>query len=317
MRFATLLVTGFLGGMIMAVPAARAEHVVDRAKFFSADAIKQAEDAILELERKHQLDVRVETYQTVPDDQVERVKGMSAKERGEFFARWLRNLAQESKAKGLFILVCREPSHLRIGVGKELHARGFSDTERDAATDKLIAAFKEKEYDRGLKDALDSIRASADRKLRAAAAMPGKTPNEPPASAFPAWAGWLCLGIGGLVAIGAILLVVSSLFRGTGGAAAPGGYGGGFGGGGGILGGLLSGFGGALLGNWMYDQWSGRSAHAGEPDSGTPDHAAGSHDDNYQDFSSSGGDFGDSGGGDFGGGDFGGGDSGGGGGGDF
>jgi uncharacterized protein len=247
---------------------------------------------------------------------------MSAKERGEFFASWLKKLAQEEKAKGVFVLICREPSHLRIGVSKELHNRGFTDADRDAATDKLISAFKAKEYDRGLQNALGSIRTTADRKLKATAAQPDKAhaaPPVPPNSGM-GLTGWLCLGIAGLIAVMAIIGLVGMFFRGGSGAAAPGtpGYGGGGFGGGGLMGGLLSGLGGALLGNWIYDQWSGRSAHAGD-DIGSSDHTTSSgHDDNYQDFNSSGGDFGDSGGGDFGGGDFGGGDGGGdGGGGDF
>lgn len=82
-----------------------------------------------------------------------------------------------------------------------------------------------------------------------------------------------------------------------------------------MFGSLLAGLGGAMLGNWAYDQFSGRSAHAGYPEPTDPGYT---RDDGYQDFISGGDDFGDSGGGDTGGGgDFGGGDSGGDGGGDF
>ena len=89
------------------------------------------------------------------------------------------------------------------------------------------------------------------------------------------------MGVGALVVVMLLVSIVGALFRrntggmtpagaggpggypGQGGYMGQGGYGGGGGWGGGMLGGALSGLGGALLGNWVYDQFSGRSAHAG------------------------------------------------------
>jgi uncharacterized protein len=263
---------------------------------------------------------------------------MAPRERGEYFANWLKELAVERQAKGVFILICRQPSHLRAGVSKELHRRGFTEVHRDTISQRMLAAFKEKEYDRGLEQALAYIRETAESELKAAGAVPvgGQTTEQhrqqPPAAAGrqnnALW-GLACLAIGGLAVVMLIFTVVRMLFRsmtgggtpGYGGAPNPGGYGaGGYGpgygggwggGGGGMFGGLLSGLGGALLGNWMYDRWAGHGGGFGGTPMGPNDTAGGGAIDdnrNYQDFGSSGGDFGDSGGGDFGGGDSGGGD---------
>jgi uncharacterized protein len=318
---------------------AKGPEIDDRADFFSEHGERQATGLMEELQSKYGVEVRVETFSTPPDDQANNVKSMSARERGQYFQELLKRLAHERNAHGIFILICREPSHLRMGVSKELHRRGFTDSDRDDAVNALLTGFKSKNYDRGLIQALETIRSRAGRGLNVAAA-PGassgklRTPGAPasaPAnrqanSPLMGMGGWLCMGMGALLAVVLLVNIVSALFRrnggmtpaGAGGAyGGPGGYGpggyGGYGGGGSIFGGMLSGLGGALLGNWIYDQWGGRSAHAGYPDSG---HAPGPMNtpppDNYDDFSSGGGDFGDSGGGDFGGGDFGGGDFGGG-----
>src|SRR5438270_5200805 len=60
----------------------------DLGKFFSADAVKKADVQIREIFRKHDLDLLIETYATVPADQAEKVKGLDNTGRGEFFTKW-------------------------------------------------------------------------------------------------------------------------------------------------------------------------------------------------------------------------------------
>lgn len=345
MRTFVLLPLLAAGCLLVAGPGRTAgPEIADQADFFSQRAERQAASLMDELQRKHGVEVRIETFNQPPGGQADRVKSMSARERGQFFQDLLKRLARERRAKGIFLLVSREPSHLRMGVSQELHQRGFTDADRDAAVDAMMSAFREKDYDRGLISALETIRSRAQRGLQVAAAPPlgsGSKMRTPPAPAgTPATGaadsplfgigGWLCMGVGALVVMMLLVSIVSALFRRNGmtpaGAGGPGGYpgqggymgqggnSGGGGWGGGMLGGALSGLGGALLGNWVYDQFSGRSAHAGYPDSGhaSPPMQGAPPAEHYDDFRSGGGDFGDSGGGDFGGGNFGGGGDGGG-----
>src|SRR5690349_714442 len=59
--------------------AAVAPEGKDEGKFFSADAIKKANEQIHELTRKTGKDLLIETYATVPTDQVEKVKSCRAR----------------------------------------------------------------------------------------------------------------------------------------------------------------------------------------------------------------------------------------------
>jgi uncharacterized membrane protein YgcG len=328
--------------------------IVDRADFFSTDAKKQALQTIRQLRRDKQVEVRVETYEELPPEKAAEVRGMSARERAVFFQQWLKELAKREQANGVFILICKEPSHLRVGISTELHRRGFTDDERDAISERLLNGFREKDYDKGLLDAIAYIDTAAGRasSAKSGASSPVPTRSEPRAdqsrpgtrresSGIGAGLGGLiCLGVVGFIVV-MVVMMVARMFRrspAAGGYGQPmqgpqgyGGYQGGYGGpmgggGGGMFGGLMSGIGGALLGNYMYDRWNQPTGHSGHqpPDAGSTAAGGQMMDDpnRYEDFSSSGGDFGDSGGGGFGGGDsgggdYGGGDSGGDGGGDF
>lgn len=287
--------------------------LLDRAHFFSEAGAKQAMSLIEELRQDHRVDVRVETFETVPDGKAESLKQMNQQQRSNFFADWLKTLARDRNAEGVFVLICREPSHLRIGISKALHQRGFTDAHRDQALKPLLAGFQSKQYDQALVKSLEVIRDKSIQLKRSSAVHVGSQPRAVPHNnSSPGLFGLLFWVVGGLIVILFLVNIVASLFRSSAQGPMGGGYGGGYGYGPGWGGGwgssLLSGFGGAILGNWVYDQFSNRSLHASEHDNVTG--LGSSQDDGYQDFSSGGGDFGDSSGSDYGGGgDFSGGDS--------
>jgi len=330
-------------GSKASAPASRTNSpIVDRAGFFSPAAEQEAVREIERLKREKQVEVRVETFESVPDGQASKVEGMSSRERAEFFSNWLKEIAREEQAKGVLILICKEPSHLRVGISKELYRRGFGDQQRGVISERLLRGFRSKDYDRGLSDAIAYIQSTADRSSAEGAAAAGG--GQVARRQAPRGQQSMGSGIGGLLCVGLVIflgvMVVMSLVRmfrrpqvpqGYGGYGHPGqgpqGYGqqypgqysgGGYGspaggwGGGGMFGGLMSGLGGALLGNYLYDRWNTPSGGAGHTPMDPGAGAGPMYDDSrYQDFTSSGGDFGDSGGGDFGGGgDWGGGDGG-------
>src|SRR5688572_9494497 len=107
------------------VPASRTDApIVDRAEFFSPAAEQEALREIERLKREKQVEVRVETFESVPDGPASKLEGMSSRERAEFLSNWLKEIAREEQAKGVLILICKEPSHLRVGISKELYRRG-------------------------------------------------------------------------------------------------------------------------------------------------------------------------------------------------
>jgi len=331
-----LLLMGAVASLLAGqVGSAQAVEIKDDAGFFSQKALDKANAQLADLKKTNNKEVRIETFKTFPSGKADAVKKMDKAERARVFEKWARERATAEHAKGIFILICKDPGHVQVEDDKQTREQGFGSTERDELRDKLLAGFREKDYDKALLDAVDFISRTVKTKLKMHAEAEGvpitgqhhdagrnhrsfDTPQQP--ARGMGWLGWVVVAV--VVFLGFRLL--GALFGGGMG----GGYGGGYGpaGGGGMLGGLMTGLLGAVAGNWLYHSFFDSSAHAGESgwSGGGNDLSGGSDDGAGQDFEGSGGDFdnqdsggggdfGDSGGGDFGGGDFGGGDFGGGG----
>lgn len=251
----------------------------------------------------------------------------------------------ETRSEGLFILIPKQEHKIWVLASRH-YTKALHGARRQAIEAAFISAFKKGDFDAGLKEGVETIarevaaaRAESGGHLRQAAA-----PAAGPIRVRPgAKAGANSFGLGSLLGIGLLIVAVlvgirllGSLFGGGQRAYGPGmgqpgmgqpgmgpgyggpGYGAGGGGrGGGFLSSLMGGIGGAVAGNWLYDQFSGRH-HGGtyaDTTSSVPDSEAAptSGGDEWGGGAGTGGDWG--GGGDDGGG--GGGDWGGGGGGDW
>jgi uncharacterized membrane protein YgcG len=147
-----------VAGLIFAGQAAAvAPEIKDDGKFFSPDTIKKANKLIREIARKYERDLLVETYAAVPMDQVERVKGMSRDERERFFRNWATDRAEATVVHGVYILVCKEPTHLEIIITAKARSVFDKDTF-DKLRELLLKHFREKHYDEGLLAAVDFVR---------------------------------------------------------------------------------------------------------------------------------------------------------------
>lgn len=301
-----------LAAGLIPLAAASGADIVDQGDFFSAEALRSANETISRLEAKYGQPIQIETYASLPEDKAAAFARMNKAERDAFYASWIRAREKATQASGLFVLICKDPPHIHSHAGEGLVKHGFTGDARQRVIDAMLKGFREKKYDEGLTLALAQAEVELDRmpgianapgSTRPAAAPPRRVGTRPPESG---------LNFGGIVMIG--LLIVGGLFLlrflGRAMSGGLGGHGGiGMGGGGfgsGLFGGLL----GALAGHWLYDSFAGHhgQAHADDYRSG---HGG---DDGVDGSDFGGGDFGggDFGGGDFGGGDFGGGDFGGG-----
>lgn len=319
-----------------------AADIRDEAGFFSESAKTAANERIRALERKHGAEIRIETYAQLPAGQAATARSWTSHEKEQFYQNWIISRSQATNAKGLFVLATREPAHLKVAEGKSLVQRGFTQADKLAVRDALIAKFKTKEYDRGLTDAVSQLETSFAK--LSAAGMPAVrgtgarsgttlypqtshagTRNVPAAGGGSfGWTGLIIMIVVGVLGFMLLSSIMRGLFGGGGGGyggqggygAQQGGYGGG--GGGGFMSSLFGSVAGSMAGNWMYDSMfrNHSSGHSGGTYSGNdPYQQSGGYDNTSggSDFSggdlSGGGDFGgDSGGGDFGGGDSGGGD---------
>jgi uncharacterized membrane protein YgcG len=146
-----------LAGAALAV----APEVRDGGKFFSPEAVKKADEQIREIYRKHHQDVLIETFQSVPADQAEKVKAMDGKARTEFYSKWANDRAKERVVNGVYILITKEPRYLYAEViysdaaarDRKALPKDFYKTVRDA----MIAEFAKGRFDDGLQAALRAV----------------------------------------------------------------------------------------------------------------------------------------------------------------
>jgi uncharacterized membrane protein YgcG len=155
------------GGRTLAV----APEIKDGGKFFSADAVKKADKQIREIAREYDRDLLIETFATIPGEQAERVKALAPEERAKFFRNWAKDRAEAAVVRGVYILVCKDPSFLEIFVTSRART-AFDKQSIQKLRDLLLKAFREKRYDEGLQSAVDLVR---ERFAAAASSEPAKS----------------------------------------------------------------------------------------------------------------------------------------------
>ena len=314
-----MLRTCLLAVCALSIVSARAvgPEVRDNAGIFSAPAVKQADEAIRNLQRDFRKELLVETFAAVPDSRTNDY----ARSREEFFTSFVRERAQAARLDGIYVLVMKEPPphryRIQVGVGQATIQRAFQARDRDELVRLLQSNFREDKFDEGLRSAVGFVERTLRSNLQSGAAPRPVAQGAPVRQSAPAssssssysMGSLLVLGlfvVGGVLVVGFIMRMLRSGMGGGGGLAGSGGL---RGGGGGFFSSLLGGIGGAMAGSWLYDRFMSNNAHASDNNNANQPDA--SQSDVSGDYSSSGGDVG-SGGGDFGGG--GGGDFGGGGG---
>jgi uncharacterized protein len=307
-------------GVVAASPGALAAGVSDEGGFFSAAAVEKADAKINEIYREYGKGLLIDTVAGVPESQQAKYNELGKK---DFFVAWARQRAEEARAKGIYVLICRKPAHVQVEMDRETRGKAFTAQDRERLLKGMIPLLKNKQNDAALLQTVDFVGATFRANLGRRAAAPAGVPGVEHAARHGGVSSWGWIGIIIVVLLGCWLLMgVMRGIGGMGGGGGPGGGGWGGGGGGGFFSSLLGGMFGAAAGSWLYDSFRGGSqgfGSSGYQDTPTGDQGAG----DFSGDTGGGADFGDDSGGgvaeDPGGGDFGGGDSGGGGfgGGDF
>ncbi len=337
--------------------------VRDEAKMFSPRVVEEAQRRLERLERATNVPVVIETIDHIPGVEPE---APAAKKR-EAVNQLAKRRDTQIHDEGIYILISKRDKVISQPLIRGRLQEVLPLEKRDAIREAFIAKFKDGDFDGGLENGvraierkLDGVRVEGARgraraEVPAPAGAVGRRGHVGGGGGSLLWT-FLLIGLG-IVAVLVILRILGGLFGRSAGAGYPNqmgamggprpgmgpggpGYGGGggpgYGGrGGGFFSGLLGGLGGALAGNWLYDQMSGRhggmtSAGAGYPIDDTTQSAPDRGDDaiigaddhggqggSWDDGGDAGGDWGGGGGdagGDWGGGgggDWGGGDAGG------
>jgi uncharacterized membrane protein YgcG len=305
--------------------------VRDAANMFSADALRQADEQLTDLHRKHGWEIVFETIDTLEGKSIDRAT---------------EDKARSLQVRGVYFLVAKREGKIHYWIERPA-LNAFDKATVESAIQKVIGGFKQKKFDAGLLNAVGYLAEVADRrpsateqKAQTRSAPAASQPERAPLTTREADGNGSFLGTA--LVIGAVIVVVLLVIRVIGaiaqgrsggprgvgyGSGGPGyGYGGpgyGYSTGGGFFGNLMAGIGGAVLGNYLYNSFFGggqvrASDQFGESNSSSTspvgfDDQSISGGDDWGDSASSGSDSdtSDTGGDDFGGGDMGGGDFGG------
>jgi hypothetical protein len=125
----------------------------DDGKFFGEEAWKKVNPAAEKLLKEKNIDLFIETVMTPWKGDPDKIKAMKPEEREKFFKELADERAKEVKLKGVYVLVCKNPSSLYVIVPHpDEFPPGFATKVKSA----LLASFKEKKFDEGLQKVLDT-----------------------------------------------------------------------------------------------------------------------------------------------------------------
>jgi uncharacterized protein len=257
-----------------------AAGVRDGAGLFSASTVRKADADLDRLEKRAHVDVVIETIDHIPG----LGRDSSPETRHTAIEDLAERRAREIGYEGVYLLISKNDRVFSKVLVRERFDARMPRHERLAVRDALQRAFKAGNFDQGLLNATEIIeRSFSDVPVQPRAVR--DLPVGQRAGAQHARFGLGTLLMIGLGIFGVLLLLrlLGGLFGGSSagyppqmgmggmprpgmgpGYGGPGGYGYGAPRGGGFFSGMLGGLGGALAGNWLYDQFSGR--HGGHTD---------------------------------------------------
>ena len=164
--------------------------VKDDGKFFSTSAVDTANKELTRTYREFGKELVIETFATVPDDRGANLDSLKSdvKARNEFFRKWSVQRAEDRMVNGVYVLICRTPSHLEVRAGEETKKRGeFTQSDQDALKLILLTSLKEKSDDDGLQKAVryfsDALKRNGVHK--GGAVMRPEAPRNTPSSPVP------------------------------------------------------------------------------------------------------------------------------------
>ena len=152
-----------LAGFVRA--ASDSPAVRDEAGFFTPDTVRKANEEILALRKQFKVDLLIETVDRVASDKITQVREMNAAERNQFFSTWALDRTSAAGIRGVYVLICKDPGHLQVEVGKEAQKEAFTTEDRDKLRDVLLTHFKKNEHDQGLLAAVALVRDTIQRNL--------------------------------------------------------------------------------------------------------------------------------------------------------
>jgi hypothetical protein len=125
----------------------------DDAKFFSEEAFAKVQPAADKLLKEKGLDLLIETFETIPNNDAAKLKAMSAVDRTKVIKEFAEGRLKSEKMVGLYVVVNKNPGSLYV-VMAEAASKKISEEVATKVKQTLLKNFGEKKFDAGLADAL-------------------------------------------------------------------------------------------------------------------------------------------------------------------
>ena len=152
-----LLVPALLAGWLGSPGPASAVYpppLKDDGKFFSAEALDKANKKVREIYAHTGKDLVIETVAAIPEDLKKKYEELG---KDKFFLEWARRRAEDLGVKGIYVLMCKSPGRVEAIVDKQTGRKAFTTADRDKLVQKVLARFKEKQFDAGLLEGVDFV----------------------------------------------------------------------------------------------------------------------------------------------------------------
>src|SRR5262245_15640435 len=138
----TALTIAFGGWLGLSGPAQAEVH--DHARLFSAEKVTQANSMIKDIEQKYHRQIAVETFDSLPPEKANAIAGKNKTERNRTFRDWAHERVKATGARGVFILITKNPGHVEIVVDDATRNKEFTSADEQALVERLIGDFREK-----------------------------------------------------------------------------------------------------------------------------------------------------------------------------
>lgn len=166
-------------------PPVVAQAISDEGKFFSEETVAIESLEIKEMKKNLATSLIVETFKSPPADIAKQLSLKDAAERNKVFGAWVGQRMAASRAD-IHVLICREPSHIQVGLSDAALKKSFSTADRDKLVQILVAGFKAKKFDEALEKGVDFVYDTVDGKTAAPVPTPlAGTIVDMPASSRP------------------------------------------------------------------------------------------------------------------------------------
>jgi uncharacterized membrane protein YgcG len=158
-------------GLIAPAWAVYPPTIKDDGKFFGKEGTEKVNKKIRAIYENYKKDVIVETIAALTPEQA---KKLEEDKPTKFFAKLASDRSKELGLNGIFILICKKPTYLQIHMDPATQKKAFTASDRAATRGKIIARFKEDEFEAGLLDGLKEIETLLEANSREATKNPPK-----------------------------------------------------------------------------------------------------------------------------------------------